>query len=283
MQYLKAITWFVGSLFVSCMNDVITKYLGNDFSPWQIAFCRFGFGAIILFFIMAFKGRKHFVTTNFSLHIVRGILIFFAIILWNKGMQSSTISTATIISFTIPLFVLILASIFLQERITWPVVLSTLGGFLGILVILRTTYSDFNQGSLYFFMAAFFFAILDVLNKKYVNRESNLALLFYSALIAAVLVAYPAIQVWRTPAIKDLMLLLLLGIGSNLILYCLLRAFSLTRVSFLVPFRYLELFIAVGMEYIFFNLLPDKYTYMGAAIIIPCMLFIGYYETYQKK
>ncbi len=278
VRYMKAVWWFTLSLVVSCGNDAMTKYLGAALDPWQITFFRFAFGSLSLLPIMLYQGKKAFITHRMGLHIGRGLLLFIAISLWGQGMKGSPLTTATLMSFTVPIFVLLLAPIFLQERVAWPMWIATLVGFIGILLVLRPDSHSFSQSSLFFVIAAMLFGLLDVLNKKYVTQEPILCMLFYASVVALGLVAYPAKQVWQSPTTYELMWLLALGVGSNLILYCLLRAFSLASASALAPFRYVELLISMLMGYIFFHEWPSAYSYLGAAIIIPCTLFIGYYQ-----
>lgn len=279
--YLQAICWFILSLVVSCCNDAITKYLGNSFHAWQVIFCRFGFGVLTLLPVMLFQGKKAFITHRWFLHVVRGVLVFQAINLWSHGVQYFPLTTATLMSFTVPIFVLILAAIWLKEHVTWPMWIATLGGFIGVILVLgphKSTYS-FNPHSLFFLVAAILFGLLDVLNKKYVTTEPMLPMLFYASVVALVLCIYPVMKVWRVPSPRDWIWLLMLGVGSNLILYFLLRAFSLAAASSLAPFRYLELIISMLVGYVAFHEWPTFYSYLGAAIIIPCTLFIGYYQT----
>ena len=279
MKYFKAILWFLLSLIISCSNDAITKYLGLTLDAWEITFFRFAFGGLTLLPMMIYHGKRAFITHRWTLHFFRGLFIFLAISLWGQGVKLAPITTATIMSFTVPIFVLVFTPIFLQERVTWPVWLATIGGFIGILLILQPTASSFNQGAIFFMIAAMLFGMLDVLNNKYVTQEPMLCMLFYSTVVAMVLVAYPAVRVWHTPSSRELMWLFALGLGSNLILYCLLRAFTFASVSSLAPFRYLELFISMAVGYLIFNELPEQPSYLGALIIIPATLFISYYKT----
>jgi S-adenosylmethionine uptake transporter len=280
---LKAILWFVLSLIVSCTNDAMTKYLGESLHPWEITFFRFLFGVITLLPFMLYQGKQAFQTSRPKLHILRGMLIFVAIGLWGQGIQSAPITTATIMSFTVPIFVLLLAPIFLKERVSWPMWLATLVGFMGILIVLQPDTKNFHQGTLYFIIAASLFGLLDIINKKYVTAEPMLCMLFYSTLFAIGFVLIPAIHHWHTPTSQEILWLVALGGGSNLILYCLLRAFSLANASSLAPFRYLELLISMAIGYIFFQELPNPHSYLGAVIIIPCTLFIGYYQSRIQK
>lgn len=232
---------------------------------------------------MLYQGKKSFNTHRPSLHLVRGILLFIAIGLWSRGIEVAPITTATIMSFTVPIFVLLLAPFFLQEHVTWPMWLATLVGFVGIVLVLQPAAEEFNTASLLFVLAAMLFALLDIINKKYVTQEPMLCMLFYSSLVAMVLAYFPAARTWRTPTDYELLWLLALGGGGNLILYFLLRAFALVSASSLAPFRYLELLISMSVGYAFFHELPSSHSYFGAAIIISCTLFVGYCKSQSKS
>eukprot|EP01132_Coremiostelium_polycephalum_P003052 gene3052-3817_t len=281
-RYFKAILWFVLSLVISCGNDGLTKYLGNSagLHPWQITFFRFAFGILTLLPIMLYKGRAAFITQRWKLHGVRGIFLFAAIGLWSLGVQVAPMTTATLMSFTVPLFVLLLAAVFLKEKITWPMQLATWGGFLGILIIVQPNAKNLNQGTLLFVFAAVLFSVLDILNKKYVTQEPLLCMLFYSTLVALALVAVPALQVGKMPIGNDWLWLGALGIGNNLILYCILRAFALSEASALAPFRYIELLFSMLVGYVCFGELPAMYSYLGACIKLVGVWEVEHYPVY---
>lgn len=282
-KYLKAVVWFVLSLIVSCGNDAITKHLGAYMSPWQVAFFRCFFGAVTLLPCMLYQGQVSFKTRRPLLHVMRGGLLFVAISLWSHGVNGSPIATATIMSFTVPIFVFLLAPIFLRERVTWPMWVATLVGFGGIVLVLQPSYWSFYNTSLFFVLAAGVFGLLDVINKKYVTQEPMLCMLFYSTLAATILLVLPAIYTGTIPTGRALLWLLVLGIGSNLILYLLLKAFALTSVSSLAPLRYLELLTSMGVGHLVFQEMPGRHSYLGAAVIIPCTLFIVCHQHRSDK
>mmetsp|Transcript_9898 Transcript_9898/g.22860 ORF Transcript_9898/g.22860 Transcript_9898/m.22860 type:complete len:296 (-) Transcript_9898:1897-2784(-) len=276
LHYFKAILWFVMSLIVGCTNDAIMKYVGTYIGSWQVTFFRCFFGAGTVFLLMCYRGFASFQTSHPWLHVIRGVLLVVAMGLWGRGVQEAPITTATLISFTVPIFVLLLAPVFLKERVTWPMWGATLLSFGGIVLVLQPSNGVFCSASVLFVLAASVFGLLDIINKKYVTKEPLLCMLFYPALTATVLLFLPAIYVGTMPPGHTWPWLLVLGIGNNLILYCLLKAFALTSVSSLAPFRYLELLISVGVGYLFFQELPHKNSYWGTLIIIPCTLFIVY-------
>ena len=110
-----------------------------------------------------------------------------------------------------------------------------------------------------------------------------LSMLFYSAVFTATLSAFPTYIEGIIPSYQQLGLLMGLGIGSNCLLYCALKAFTMTDTSALAPFRYLELLISAAFGAIFFSETLDWFTAFGTAVIIPSTLFITRYEFNRER
>lgn len=283
VNYIRGISWFILSLVISVVNDVFAKYLGENLHSIQITFLRFLFATISLMPFMIYYGKKSFHTSRIGLHFVRGILLFAAIALWCLGLTQAPIVVATTLTFIIPMFVLILARCFLKEKVGSSRWIVTIIGFLGATLILEPTNVNFSPLILLLVLATLMFATLDVINKKFVVKESMLAMLFYTALITMLLGLIPTLFVWKTPSISQLFFLFLIGCGGNLLLFCLLKAFAAAEASALAPFRYVELILSAGLGIVVFNEIPTLALCLGALIIIPCTLFLIYAETKTKR
>lgn len=280
--YFRGVAWFVLSLVISITNDVFAKYLGQDMHPVQITFLRFFFGTLALLPFMVYCGANAFKTSRVTLHIFRGGLLFGGIALWCFGLSISKIAMATTLNFTIPLFTLILAMFFLKEKVGASRWIATLVGFVGILIVLEPKAENFTPFSLLLLLSAAMFAGLDVINKKYVTKESMLAMLFYTALFTMLIGAYPAYTVWKAPTSNEWVLLAILGCGANLILFCLLKAFSATEASALAPFRYVELVMSAAYGFFLFGEMPSKALIFGALIIIPATFYVVYQDAKKQ-
>lgn len=278
---LLGVFWFVVSLLVSSGNDIITKYLSGNLSVYQVVFIRFMFGTLVLLpFMFYYKGS--FRTKVIGIQFMRGVLLFGGMLLWCKGLTLVKVSTATVINFTIPVFVLILAAIFLKERFNWVRFLATIFSVIGIAVVLSPASSDFNVLSLLLVCSALMFASLDVINKKFISNEGMLVMLFYSSFFTMCLSVVPAYNTWVVPEAMDWFLFAVLGVGANLILYSLLKSFEMVEASFVAPYRYLEFIFSAAMGYIFFAEIPDKSTLYGAIVIIISTMIVVY-ESFVVK
>ncbi|KIJ89062.1 DMT family transporter [Rickettsia asembonensis] len=276
--YLTGIGWFLLSLVSSSANDVMSKYLGTRLHSFEVAFFRFFFSSIVLLPFVFYYGKNTLKTSHPFVHILRGLLLFFGMTSWTYGLTIALVTTATVVSFSIPLFTLILAIFFLNENIIWQRWVVTVVGFIGLVVTLKPHAEDFNPEILYFVLAAISFAMLDIINKKFVIKESMISMLFYSAIVTTVVSLPVASQYWLTPSGFELALLFVLGSSGSLILLFLLKAFSMVDATATAPYRYLELVISAIAAYFIFSEFPDKSTLHGAVIIIPATLFIIYSE-----
>lgn len=276
--YFKGMLWFLLSLIISNTNDIIMKFLGQNLPSVEIIFGRFLFGTLSLIPFMMFFGSKSWKSERPFVHLIRGGLLFGGISLWCFGLTIVPIATATVLNFSIPLFTLVLAFLFLRENIGWQRLVATIIGFLGVVTVLGPSAFGFESMAFVLVLASLMFAMLDVINKKFIIKESMLSMLFYSAVITTLLSAIPTYFVWQPPTLQQLTVLLVLGFGGNLILYCLLKAFSLMDASALAPFRYFELVLSVVFGFLLFQEIPVWGTALGTAIIIPSTFFVARYE-----
>ncbi|MBT4879672.1 MAG: DMT family transporter [Alphaproteobacteria bacterium] len=280
--FLQGAIWAIMICLVSNMNDVFQKFLGARLEAPQIVFFRFLFSMITLFPFMLRQGMSSFHTKRPGQHALRALVGAVALGIGCFSVTTMPLSDVVTLYFTQPLFFLPLAVIFLSEKLDSARIGATVLGFIGILVILNPSENSFNYMALLPISAAFMFAILDVLAKKMVLKESRITLLFYFALGTTLVAIIPAILVWKTPTLWELGLLVLLGIGANLIQICLFQAFSATEAVALAPFRYTELIFASLFGFILFSEVPAVRTLGGGILIIVSTLYITYHETRGK-
>jgi S-adenosylmethionine uptake transporter len=276
--YIIGVSWFVLSIIISVINDTTTKILGgssSELSSIDITFFRFVFSTLILIPIVFWKGLSSIKTNNFSLHLIRGTMLFLGISGWNYGLSSTHLSTVTIISFSIPLFTLVLGHFFLSEKITFQRWIATLIGFIGILIIVKpssNSISGINMWGVILICSAVAFAGLDVINKIFVSKETMFCMILYSS-ISTALFALPFIS-GKGLAPYDYVLFTILGFNANLILLCLLKSFSYIDATSAAPYRYLEIIISSIISNIVFNDSLTTYTLYGSMILIPSAFFV---------
>ena len=266
-------------MLAGVINDGVTKYLTIGLSAYQICFFRFGFGSLVLIPLVLYHGGITVLQTKrLFLHCMRGLFLAVGMCLYSYSLTQVSMSTVTVIGFANPIFTLPLARLFLKEQVGWPIWAATVCAFIGIIIIVHPTITMVNLNAPVFacLLAAVVFASLDIINKNYIAREPMLSMLFFSNLMAGFCIAPGAAYYWQMPTLFQLFILGILGMGSNLILYCLLKAFTLSNASALAPIKYIELVLSSLFGYLFFNEWPTLHTCLGAILIIGSTCFISY-------
>ena len=293
--YLQGVFWIILVALTSNLNDILMRE-AQRLPAQEITFFRYFFATLTLIPIMFFKRKEAFKTTRPWIHVVRSILLFGAISCWAAAVKLVPLSVMSIFALTVPIFVLILARLFLHERVGWQRSIATMIGFAGIFTViygnsgnggLLDSILSVSNGTVFLLFAAILFATSDIINKKYVTKESNLSMLFYIALGTAFFsfaFGYlPNSSAWIIPNTTEFLFLIVLGAGGNLILFFLLRAFAATDVSALAPYRYTELIFAGVFGFLFYQEIPTLWTLIGACIIVTTTASIAYYEIKVKK
>jgi S-adenosylmethionine uptake transporter len=300
-HYFKGIAWFCASLVVCETNDVITKFLEKSISPLQVTFGRFFFSTLALLPFMLCH-VENFRSQYLKANCLRGLILFAGMFIWCYGLDASQLGIACLINFTTPMFTLILAAFILKEKVEKPRILATIVGFLGVAIVLNPQTASFPiAAASLFLLSAICFAILDVLNKVLITRENMLTSLFYTGLFTMlfssmmVAISYSRSQEFTPFSLEkfihgglsigrvNISLLILLGMGANLLMFCLLKSFSHIDVSATAPFRYIELILANTFGYLFFDEKISTNTIWGAIIIVPSVIYLARHEAKAKS
>ena len=153
------------------------------------------------------------------------------------------LADVTVVIFTQPMFVLLLAMLFLGEAMRAGRWLATLVRFAGVLVIVKPA-GIVEMAALAVIMAAFLSAVMAVLIKKMARSDGPDIQLFYYNFTMAVVLSVPSALVWTTPNWTDLAMLVLVGVfGAAFTIFNVLalRAGEATAVA---PFDYTRLIFA---------------------------------------
>jgi S-adenosylmethionine uptake transporter len=104
------------------------------------------------------------------------------------------------------------------------------------------------------------------------------AMLFYVFAWTAALSAIPALCVWTSITVTEFATVLLLGLGSNLLFFCSMRALRLIEASATAPYRYVEFLFSIITGYMIFGETITLQTLLGAAIILPTAILTAIFE-----
>ncbi len=265
--------------FVAAM----VKQLSRDMDGFEITFFRALIGFIGLLPFIAVAGRSSFRTQHLGKHIWRGILGSISALCAYLGIGKLALANYTALSFTKPLFAVVLAVLVIGEQVRWRRWAATIIGFFGVLVMMRPGSDAFSAWSFLALGDAFAIALLITIVKRLPESETELVMMFYYGLVAIVVAAPMAILVWRWPTGFEWLLLTGVGLIGALSQYLWILAFRAGEASAVAPFDYLRLLFAGLIGLMLFSEMPDAWTIGGAAVIVASTVYIAQREARLKR
>jgi drug/metabolite transporter (DMT)-like permease len=192
------------------------------------------------------------------------------------------LADVTGISFSRSLWVIVLAVLFLDERLRLRRSIATITGFVGVLVMVRPG-PEANPAAFAAVLNALFVAMSVVLIKRMTATEKPIAILFWGTVIPTFVTMPPAIVVWQAPTNVDLVLMAAIGGGLSVGHACLIQGLRAGEATAVMPFDYSRLILAGIAGYIFFREIPDLLTLVGAVMIISSTYYIARRESKEAR
>lgn len=280
---VQGMIWMALAGFLFAIFMAIVRYVGSNMNPVQSAFMRYGLGAVFLIPFFFRSGLHDFRVANYKLHLIRGLLHAFGVVLWFLAMARIPIAEVTALGFTNPVFVTIGAALFLGEKIRIRRWIAIIAGLVGAIVILRPGVAAIDIGAIAMLIASPIFAVSDIIAKVLTRKERGAAMVAIMSIIITIVLAGPAFYVWRPPTMEEWLLMGATACLATLGHLCFTQGFKVADLSVTQPVKFLQLMWSAAAGYFIFTEIPDLYTWIGAAIIIGSVSYIAHREAAARK
>jgi drug/metabolite transporter (DMT)-like permease len=281
---MRGILLVVGATTIFSIADTIAKFLTTDLSAVQINWMRY-----LIFTIMALVISKRSPGYTFRAlfprtQIVRGLCVTGSSLLFVLCITTMPLAEAASIGFVAPLAVTVLSIPLLGEVVgirRWAAVGA---GMLGVLIIMRPGTSAFQPAALFGVAAAACWALALVLTRKMAGAlERGATTLLWSASIGLIILSAMLPFSFKLPSLSQLGLALIQGILGSLGQWLVIMAHRHTPASTLAPIFYVQLIWSTLGGFIVFAAIPDRWTILGAAIIIAAGLYTAHRERIRAR
>jgi len=250
---------------------------------FQIAFFRNFFGLIFALPLLLRSGFGLLRTQRLPLYFVRCLIGLGAMLTGFWALVHLPLADAIALSYTTPLFVTIGAVWFLGEVVRvrrWSAIAI---GFVGALIILRPGFQHFSEASWIALLSAVLSASAAI-NVKFLSRtEPAGAIVIYMVLIMTPLSLLPALSVWQWPSPMAWLWLTLTGLFGTLAHIALTKAYQMGDVSLLQPVNFVQLPVVALAAWFLFDEAVDRYTIVGAIIIVAAISYMGHREASLRR
>jgi drug/metabolite transporter (DMT)-like permease len=252
-NFILGAALIVTSEFLFASMGAAVKAVSIGLPIEVVVFMRGLFGVVILIPAALRRLRKDvFVTQVLHLHMMRAILGVSAMYCFFYALANLQLADGMLLKMTAPLFIPLIAALWLYEKVgikTWLVVGL---GFVGVALVLKPE-GEFNWLALVGLAGGMFAAAAKVTVRRLGKTEPTLRIVLYFSLVVMIIAAIPLTWAWQLPTAQEWGLLFLMGLFGTLGQLLLTRGYSIAVSSQVAPFTYFSVVFAALYGYLFWQ------------------------------
>jgi drug/metabolite transporter (DMT)-like permease len=277
-----ALLKLVSVLLLASMAACV-KHLGTAIPSGETVFVRGAISLVVLAFIAwRVEGLRLLKTSNLKSHALRSLSGTVSMFCWFAALTLIPLADFTAITFAAPMFLTVLAMLFLGERIhayRWTALAL---GFAGVLIMVGPHLS-FGGGSLGVALslgAAVFSAVAMMFLRSMSGSggEHAITITFYFSLTSMLVAAVTAVAGWPMPTAQQWLFIVAVGVLGVLGQLLMTWSYRYAEASTIAPLDYTNLLFAVCYGYFFFGETPHVSVWIGAPLVIAAGLIILWRE-----
>ena len=283
---LKGIALKVASVVVFTGMATCIKAASSEVPPGEAVFFRsfFAIPVILVWLMWTHDLKDGLKTTNIKGHMWRAVLGTAAMLLGFTSLAYLPLPEATAIGFAAPIITVILAALFLGEKIRIYRLAAVLTGLIGVLIILsprlslEQTTTLATIGALAALGSAILRASALIFTRKLVVKENTATIVFYFSSIAAFLGLFTIPFGWTIPPLKETVYLILSGLFGGFAQILLTNSYRYAPAGVIAPFDYTAMILSLIVGFFLFDEVPTFIVIIGASLVIASGIFIIFRE-----
>lgn len=287
-RILLGTVFMLGFCATAPLIDVCSKLAARSLPVGEITLARFAVQALLMIPIMMIMGQRFRLSGRaLKLTVLRALASIFSTYCFIAAVREMPIADALAIVFVEPFIILGLGWLLFSEHVG-PRRLAASGvGFLGALLVIQPSFSQFGAVAFYPLGTAVGFALYILITRRIAPLQHPVEMQFHTAAAAMILWA-PVLLVGSGLGVPDLGLaapqgiawIWLIGVGAAATFSHVLMSFGLriAPASTLAPLHYLEIVSSATLGYLVFGNFPNALTWAGIGVIVSSGLYIIHRE-----
>jgi drug/metabolite transporter (DMT)-like permease len=265
----RAALWMAGWLTLMLIVAVAGRETTRELNVFEIMELRSIIGFFMVYPLIHRNGGFAALQTARPLqHIGRNLVHYGAQLGWFFALTLIPIGQVVSIEFTMPIWTAILAASFLGERMTAWKISAIVLGVVGVIVIVRPSTGEINQGQLIALAAAVGFGISVAMMKSLTRTESTLAIIFWMLVIQGAAGFLPSLYVWKTPSAYAWGWIVVIAFCGTFSHYCMARAMLHADATVVLPMDFLRVPLTATAGWLLYSERLDMFTVLGAMLIL---------------
>lgn len=265
----SAVAWMLFASFSFGSMNALVKWASPEADVWSMVFVRSMVIAVAIFFICRRSGITLIVEDRRSM-LLRCITGLIAMILYFSALGLIPIGQAVTLQYTNPLFVALLSSVFVSEKVEPFVWTLAIISFIGIVLIVSPDLQTIEVNAVLALGSGFFAALAYLYVRRLRASEHALSIVFWFATFSVAFTFIPAMPTLPTALSDPVVTLALVGIGvgAGAGQVGLTFAFHKANAAWISAFSYLTVIVATIYGYTIFGETLNSRDLLGCALII---------------
>ena len=280
---IKAVLLTISASFFAVLMEALIKAAQYDSNVYTIGFFRFCFGFLIILPYLVTKKFNTYKTKNLKFYIIRGAFNIPVMILGFGALVYVPLEQFKAMHFLSPIIVVLLSFIIFREQIYRFRIFALIIGFLGMLIIVRPGYVDFNIGTIMILVSLTFWSFIIILSKFVSKDDSPITMVTYQYTLMTIFAFPLAIYFWQMPSLISILLVFIAAASGTILHLCLGLAYKYADLSVTQPIWFTGLIFGSGFGYFVFNEIPDFWTWIGGIVVFSSVLVITYFEKNKEE
>jgi len=257
---------------------VMIRVLAVVMPPLEIGFFR-AFIAFLLMVPYALRtGPGIWRSSNHKVFMSRGVTGAIFIMCFFPGVALMEIADAQALTFTTPLYGMMLAMLFLGEGVRVSRLVALAIGFAGALIIIRPGFQSFNIGAVLVLISALSASGSGTLLKFATRSDPPDKTVFFHGLYMTPITFIGALFDWQWPTPWQLVLLVVMAALATLNQRFLSRAFAAADATVVFPFVFMRLPFGALLGFVVFRELPGVWVWLGGAVIFGAAFYLARHD-----
>jgi len=275
----RGILLMILAILLFTAMDATAKGLIARYPAPQVVWTRFA-GQLLIVVILLGPRLGRMMRTRFPvLHFWRSAFQFGATSFFFLSLPHIGLAEATAITDINPVLITLGAALFLGERLGPRRIAGVVVALIGALIVIRPGGGVFTWWAVLPLCCALSYAGSAILTRRIGTQESVWGSMIYAALFGTIVAGAALPFVWQPIALPDLWKFALIGCLGTGAQLCIIRSFSITEAGIVAPFAYLGIVFAAGWGILLFDQWPDRWTVIGALVIVGAGLYVWHRET----
>lgn len=260
------------SAFLFAGMGVLIRLASHTVDNASVVFFRNAIGLLFLLPLFAWQGFGQLRTHKPWMHVWRALVGLSAMYGFFYAIAHLKLSNAMVFTYSSPVFIPLVAWLFLKEKITSMMGVAAAIGLVGVLLVAKPDQGMINVLSVIGISSSFLAAMAFVTVRAMTATEPASRIVFYFCLIGTIISAIPMYWSWRNYTLHELLLLSGVGILATLSQLSLSTAYRYAPAGQIGPANYMAIIFAGIWAALLWHEYPDTLSIIGMTIILLALI-----------